>query len=217
MPTATSKRPPVGHKRHPYGWSARQAAQLADIPARTVQQWAVDGLVAPTYTNPALGIDQPIYTLGDVVRLRLARDLLEAGVDRPVVTLASQELATHPQPDHFWDHRRIAHKRWWLYLPHIEEFIPRLQQRSEGVVVFVGDDTVMSRVQHPEPGHRHEQRGRSALLYVDVPDEPAGSDFYNGPIAVYYPLWQAIDDITHAVEIWRCKNGIKLQDLPPWM
>lgn len=54
MPAATSNRPPVGHKRHPYGWSARQAAQLAGIPARTVQQWAVDGLVAPTYTNPTL-------------------------------------------------------------------------------------------------------------------------------------------------------------------
>jgi DNA-binding transcriptional MerR regulator len=144
MPTATSNRPSVGHRRHPYGWSASQAAQLTGIPARTVQQWAVDGLVGPTYTNPALRIGQPVYTLGDVVRLKLTRDLLDAGVDRPVVTLVNQELATHPQPDHFWDHRRIAHKRWWLYLPYI-------------------------------------------------------------------------NDITHAVEIWRCKNRIKLQDLPPWL
>ena len=62
MPTATSNRPPVGHRCHPYGWSARQAAQLAGIPARTVQQWAADGLVAPTYTNPALGITSPSTT-----------------------------------------------------------------------------------------------------------------------------------------------------------
>lgn len=98
MPTATSNRPPVGHKRHPYGWSARQAAELAGIPARTVQQWAVDGLVAPTYTNPTLGVDQPIYDLGDVVRLKLTRDLLDAGVDRAAVVAANRELATHPQP-----------------------------------------------------------------------------------------------------------------------
>jgi hypothetical protein len=38
---------------------------------------------------------------------------------------------------------------------------------------------------------------------------------YTGPIAIYYPLWQAINDITHAIEIWRCKNRIRL--LPPWM
>jgi DNA-binding transcriptional MerR regulator len=217
MPTATSNRPPVGHKRHPYGWSARQAAQLAGIPARTVQQWAVNGLVSPTYTNPAIGIHQPIYTLGDVVRLKLTRDLLDAGVDRAVVTLASQELGTHPQPDQFWDHRRIAHKRWWLLLPCIDDFVPRLQQGGQSVVVFVGDDIVTNCLQQPEPGDRHELRGRSILVYVDDPDAPAGPGLYTGPIAVYYPFWQAINDITHAVEIWRCKNGIKLQDLPPWM
>jgi DNA-binding transcriptional MerR regulator len=215
MPTATSNRPPVGHKRHPYGWSARQAAQLAGIPARTVQQWAVDGAVEPTYTNPALGIRQPIYTLGDVVRLKLTRDLLDAGVDRPVVALASQELATHPQPDHFWDHRRIAHKRWWLLLPYTDDFVPRLEPRGEGVVVFVGDDTVTGSLQQPEPFDQHEERGRGVLVYVDIPDEPP--DLYAGPIAIYYPIWQTINDLTHAIEIWRCKNRIKLQDLPPWM
>jgi hypothetical protein len=65
----------------------------------------------------ALSVDQPIDILGDVVRLKLIRDPLDAGVDRAVITIANQELATHPQPGHFWDHRRIAHKRWWLYLP----------------------------------------------------------------------------------------------------
>jgi hypothetical protein len=187
------------------------------LPARTVQQWAIESLASPTYTNPTLGIDQPIYNLGDVVRLKLTRDLLDAGVDRAVVTLANQELATHPQPDHFWDHRRIAHKRWWLLLPYIDEFIPDLKERGQSVVVFVDDDTVTASRQQPERSNRFEQQDRCILLYIDIPDEPAHPDLYTGPIAIYYSPWQAINDITHAIEIWRCKNRIRLQDLPPWM
>jgi hypothetical protein len=152
-----------------------------------------------------------------VVRLKLTGDLLDAGVDRAVVAATNQELATHPQPDHFWDHRRIAHKRWWLLLPYIDDLITDLQHRGQSVVVFVDNDIVTDCLQRPEPGDRYEQRDRSILVYVDIPDEPANPDMYAGPIAVYYPLWRAIDDITHAIEIWRCKDRIRLQDLPPWM
>jgi hypothetical protein len=88
---------------------------------------------------------------------------------------------------------------------------------GRSVVVFVGDDIVTSWLQQPESRERHEEQDRCILIYVDIPDETADSDFYTGPIAVYYPLWQAINDTTHGVEIWRCKSGIKLQDLQPWM
>jgi hypothetical protein len=209
MPTATSTRPPVGHKRHPYGWSARQAAQLADIPARTVQQWAVDGLVEPTSTHPDPDIDQPIYNLGDVVRLKHTRDLLDAGVDRAVVTAANSELATHPQPDHFWDHRRIAHKRWWLLLPSTKDQLADLAQQGEDIIVFIDDTTITASQQNPDPGEQWKQHDPSTLLTINDPDDD--------PITLCYPLWQTINNITHAIEIWRCKNRIKLQDLPPWM
>jgi hypothetical protein len=81
-----------------------------------------------------------------------------------------------------------------------------LQQRGQSVVVFVDDETVTNCLQHPEPGDRYEQRGSSIVLTVDIPDETLDSDAYPGPMAIYYPLWQAINDLTHAIEIWRCKK-----------
>lgn len=83
--------------------------------------------------------------------------------------------------------------------------------------MFVEDNLVTGCLQQPEPGDRYERRGRSILIYVDVPDEPGHPDTYAGPIAIHYLLWQTINDITHAVEIWRCTNRIRLHDLPPWM
>jgi hypothetical protein len=52
---------------------------------------------------------------------------------------------------------------------------------------------------------------------IMLDDMSAALRSLRGVIAVYCPLWQAINDVTHATEIWRCRNRIKLRELPPWM
>ena len=40
----------------PAGWTARQVAELANIPARTVQYWRKEGVIGPTFhTSKPLG------------------------------------------------------------------------------------------------------------------------------------------------------------------
>ena len=103
------------------GWSAREAGLLADdpaIPSRTVEHWAATGLVVPT-VRPAEAYpawyrhradrdpSDLCYGLGDVVALRLARDLLGRGWDRDVAEAVAADAAGWG-PDEWRDWRAIA-------------------------------------------------------------------------------------------------------------
>ena len=76
------------------GWSSVQAAELSGVPKRTVQQWRKD-----SYFVPWLDVEEwtghpqgELFSLADVVTLRVMRTLLEAGVDREIVARVGEEL-----------------------------------------------------------------------------------------------------------------------------
>src|SRR5215813_2383818 len=82
-----------GFRRRPLGWTAPQAAEIAGIPVRTVQHWRTRGFFV---SGLPLGGEEghkpgELYALGDVVALRLIRDVLGLGVDLALAARLARE------------------------------------------------------------------------------------------------------------------------------
>ncbi|MFI5042711.1 MAG: hypothetical protein ACHQNA_12855, partial [Acidimicrobiales bacterium] len=58
-----------------FGWTATEAASIAEVPLRTVQQWARDGVVNPGFYDPTIGVTKWVYCAWDAFVLRLAHHL----------------------------------------------------------------------------------------------------------------------------------------------
>ena len=96
------------HRRFPQGWSASEAAALAQIPKRTVQLWRSQGFFFPALPGSVTGHpDGELYSLGDVIALHSMRLLLAAGVDREVVARAGEKLPLCDE-DRYLPYREIA-------------------------------------------------------------------------------------------------------------
>src|SRR4051812_36659680 len=75
--------------RNPNGWSAPTVGAIVGVNKRTVLAWAHEGFVCPTmdWLGPV-----PMYRLADAVALRVAKDLLDARLDRLLVRLLVAEI-----------------------------------------------------------------------------------------------------------------------------
>ena len=109
----------------PWGWTSDQAAEIAAVPPRQVAYWVEEYMYLPSCWT---GVDVlPWFTLGDILCLRLLRELMDASVEAWTASAMVENLASSYsavpddaddwfQPQHL-DVRAIARGDDWLTMP----------------------------------------------------------------------------------------------------
>jgi hypothetical protein len=142
-----------------------------------------------------------VYGLGDVVAVRLARDLLGRGIERDVVAAVAAGVADW-EPDRWRNWRRIAAEGDTVYV---------MAGDMDGVEVF--------RSEGVEPGwpEREEDmlRGWEESDITDTGDgwREIGGD---GPMLVY-PVSSVAAGIIERVDYWLIGKGIPKSMLAEWL
>jgi MerR HTH family regulatory protein len=201
LPVSDARRPVVTweQRRFPKGWSAPQAAELAGVPARTVQTWRKEGFFVPALPGIATGHpDGVLYSLGDVVALRMMRRLLDAGADREVVARVGEE-ARFWDGEHYWALREVAvaEPPWWYLAPMYRELLPD----GELTPIWLADQLDARLRDEPEV-HRE-----SGLVWL-------GRD---PPCAVWLPFSELCGEMCGRADSWRRRRRISPKQWPGWM
>lgn len=78
---------------HPFVLRAPQACQLAGITYRQIDYWARTGLVVPSIVSASGPGSQRLYAPGDVLALRVVKQLLDCGVSLQRIRQVTAALA----------------------------------------------------------------------------------------------------------------------------
>lgn len=194
------------------GWSVEDAAELADVPAATLRTWATTGFLQPTAPARLEDCDRLVedravdversYSLLDCLRARLARDLLEEGVERGIVRQVVKELAHNGA----WglDARRLAEEGLsFLSIVVDRSFAEGIRDRVGGeLVAFLGSDGSEQWIAECD-----EQAPWPAMVYDDDDGEPVTA-------AVLYPLAEVCSELIADADR-RC-GELELENPSPW-
>lgn len=80
------------------GYGARQAADIAGISYRQIDYWARTELVTPSLKEAEGSGSQRLYSFQDLLKLRVVKSLLDAGVTLQAIRQATATLDTLGQP-----------------------------------------------------------------------------------------------------------------------
>lgn len=138
----------VGHtarylRKHRLAWSPSEAADLAGISVRTVHDWRKSGFIVPTFDDPEAGVVEARYCAADVFALRMAMDLREFGLPKPLVDLVVSSHAEVFGWHNAWQPARsfgalVADDPVWL-VPTTEEDARLLHDTYHQCLVLAGD------------------------------------------------------------------------------
>ena len=206
-------------RQFPMGWSSPEAAVLAEMPRRTVQQWRADGFFVPALPEEVTGHPQgELYSLGDVVALRVMRMLLALGVEREVVARVGEELPGWFDEDDAWSFVRLrgvasaqgSWRRVWCMVPMgVELLEPVDDERERGeddgtLLRFFDADAVEQLVASDET-----MRRRGDLVVWCTPE--------HGDVALWFGLGDVAGEVIAKADQWRRQRRIPLERWPPWM
>lgn len=237
----------TGGPRHPPGWSAREASRLLDIPARTIGYWAETSLIQPSvrwlpqdwqgagwhFRDQGVAVSREegapagakeLYDVPDLVRCRVARDLLERKVHRDLV---ARELAIIHERD--W-------RRWPTFYRPIAEASEDLAAREElrpyanehAWLVIVPPDVLREvfddpETRDPEEWARADETTVEELRRIGACRWMPASmveDYRDlEEVLVLYALDERAQGVVRRVDEWlREVPAYRLPDpMPPWM
>jgi len=75
-------------------FSAIEAAEIAGVPYRTLDYWATTGFIAPSLADANGRGSERRYAFDDLVALRVARELREAGISVQALRIVVEKLRT---------------------------------------------------------------------------------------------------------------------------
>jgi DNA-binding transcriptional MerR regulator len=75
-------------------FSAIEAARIAGLPYRTLDYWATTGFIVPSITEASGRGSERRYAFDDLVALRVARQLRDAGVSVQALRVVAENLQT---------------------------------------------------------------------------------------------------------------------------
>jgi hypothetical protein len=202
------------------GWSSVEAAELAGVPKRTVQEWRKTGFFVPALPEGVTGHPQgELYSLGDVVALHVMRMLLALGVEREVVARVGEELPGWFDEDDSWSFVRLrgvasaqgSWRRVWCMVPmRVELFEPVADDGLESdeddatLLRFFDADSVEQLVASDET-----MRMRDDLVVWCTPE--------HGDVALWFGLGDVAGEVIAKADQWRRQRRILLERWPPWM
>jgi hypothetical protein len=200
------------------GWSSVEAAALSGVPKRTVQEWRKTGFFVPALPEGVTGHPQgELYSLGDVVALRVMRMLLALGVEREVVARAGEELPGWFDEDDSWSFFRLrgvasaqgSWRRVWCMVPmRVELFEPvddGLESVDDGTLLrFFDADALEQLVASDEMMQR-----RGDLVVWWTPE--------HGDVALWFRLADVASEVIAKADQWRRQRRIPHKRWPPWM
>jgi hypothetical protein len=204
-------------RQFPKGWSSVEVAELSGVPKRTVQQWRRDGFFVPALPEEVTGHPQgELYSLGDVVALRVMRMLLTCGVEREVVARAGEELPGWFDGDGSWGFFGLrgvasAEESWrplWCMVPmsvELLEPVDGLESGEDGTLLrFFDTDSVEQLVASDET-----MRRRDGMVVWCTPE--------HGDVALWFGLGDVAGEVIAKADQWRRQRRIPLKQWPPWM
>jgi hypothetical protein len=142
--------------------------------------------------------DGELYSLGDVVALRVMRMLLEAGAEREVAARVGEDAPC-------WDGERFISLRevgvcepaWWYFVPLFEDLLPE----GELTPIWTADRLEARLADEPEI-HRSE-----GLVWL----------YSEEPCAVWLPFSEICAEIAGRADAWRRRRRIATKHWPGWM
>lgn len=186
-------------RRWRVAWSPSEAADLAGVPIRTLYQWATGSppIVDPTFLAPRMGITKERYSVGDVLRLRVAYDLREAGLSTHIARLVAEDVDAGYRPDNPEDSDSLAaylalHGPTML-VPADDATADLLMKEHYGVLV------------HPVDTYDPEDRDLHPL--VEHPDLPL----------LAFPIERRVNELAARADLWWRKVGVPGSRRPPWL
>lgn len=186
-------------RRWRVAWSPSEAADLAGVPVRTVHSWAKGSppICDPTFLAPKLGIDKPRYSAGDVLRLRVAYDLREAGLSTHVARLVAEDVDAGYRPEDPEDSVSLAAyleiQGTTMLVPAADATADLMMKESYGVLV------------HPLDTYEPEDFDLHPL--VRHPDLPL----------LEYPIERRVRELAARADLWWRKVGTPVRLRPPWL
>lgn len=172
---------------------------MAGVPARTVQTWRKDGFFVPALPGEVTGHpDGELYSLGDVVALRVMRRLLNAGADREVAARVGEDAPCWDD-EHYIALREVAvaEPAWWYFAPLYRELLPD------------GELTPIWMADRLEARLREEPEVRRSDGLVWIGPEP--------PCAVWLPFSEICTEVAARADAWRRQRRIPLKRWPIWL
>lgn len=204
------------------GWSAEEAAEVLQMPAKTIRTWATVGLVGPTAPADAAEVDRwgvmadtdeypRVYSLSDLVRVRVVRDLLEESVDRDVVRAIARELAA-AEPWGAPDARRIAASsswtNWFLLLEEAAAEARRANPDGSGHVIPYDDVAAVDELLEDLDWDR------SGRWPANVYEDEEGREVWG----ILYPQAEVTRELVKGADEWLEARGLPTGgEASPWM
>jgi len=202
----------------PAGWTARQVAELANIPARTVQYWRKEGVIGPTFLY-APGPGGVVYSFADVVAHRVFEDLVRGGVPRDIAVLAAQDVAQYTaggsvapfaSPSNWSDEARSDceadgsqsladfERSKWLIVPLVDPG-EHGDYAAESIVLLRYGSSL------PDPAILEDQLKRGSRV-VKIDDA-----------TVAYPIARVVAEVSDRATAYMRKHHMNPDDMPYWM
>jgi hypothetical protein len=201
-------------KPEPPGWTPPQVADLADIPARTVQWWRKNGVLGPTFLyGPA---HHPMYSFADIVAHRVFEDLNRAKVPRQLALGVAADVSQYTVGGsfpcfadryYFGEESRaeceaegdldIWERARWLIVPLVQPGDEARYDDEAGTILYY-DSTV------PTPAALADRLSpRDKLVLIDA-------------TRVAYPIARTVQLVGERVDAY-VRTRHKLMELPWWM
>ena len=201
------------HRRLPLGWSSVEAAALAGVPKRTVQEWRKTGFFVPAL--PEEWTSHPpgeLYGLSDVLAVRLIRRLLELGVEREAVARFGEEFLVYEGLP--WSVRSIAatDPPWWCMVPATVELWdlrdPEADDADEGGLRYQDAGIIEAIVERHREDDNDLCRDDNGVYWRDAD----GSMF-----VVWLPITRDAIELASKADHWQRQRRIPPNRWPPCM
>jgi hypothetical protein len=184
------------HRNRPVGFTAPQAAQLVEMPLRTVQDWREKATFVASLPAPEWGFEQgELYGFNDLLALKMMRLLFRLRVERPLVIRFGEEFPGYQNPE-----GAIAFREWppgyWIGVIGAAEL---LEPDAESVFRYYEDGVLGASLTDTDDGCR-------VLKCDGMP-----------PAFAFLPFSSICAETADAVDRWRRTRRIPATVWPPWL
>lgn len=123
----------------PYIFSTGQAAKIAGVAHRTVDYWATIGLIVPSVAESSGTGKTRLYDFSDLVALRVARELRNAGISAQALRAVIECLRADGQGQTLTNMRLVAFGSDVVLVRTCRQLDSVLRRPGQGVFAFILD------------------------------------------------------------------------------